>query len=104
MTYLETLYHLQCWEAAVQPCNETAELLLDLFDGQYDSPMFKPYQHLIEEYTKLVAKVIGDECEWLQYYQYDCNWGAKPMEVTMSDAEKIMLDSLPKLAKIISTP
>lgn len=104
MTYEETLFHLQCWEAAVQPCNETAELLIDLFNGQYDSRMFKPYQNLIEEYTKLVSKVIGDECEWLDYYQYDCNWGKKPLEVTMTNGEKILLDSLPNLATIISTP
>ena len=104
MTYEETLFQLQCWERAVRPCYESANRMIDLFDGQYDCPALQPFQNLIEEYTKLVGKQVNDQCGFLEYYQYECDWGNKPLEVTMTDGEKILLDSLPKLAKIICTP
>lgn len=55
---------------------------------------------LMDAYIELLSKNVGDENEWINYYIFECEFGKKPMEVTV-DKKKIKLDSLEKLWKII---
>jgi len=47
---------------------------------------------LLDDYTKLLAKQVGDKSEWIEYFLYDCDCGKIPLEVQNGNTFYIMRD------------
>ncbi len=57
---------------------------------------------LFDNYIELLESCFStSEGEWITYYVYDCDCGRSPKEVQVND-EKILLDSLEKLYKVLA--
>lgn len=94
-----TLEILTKWQEKVTNVIYSMDDLVDLLKCP-DAPLYEHVMKLLDAYTILVSQKVGDQYDWLGYYLCDCNLGNSPMEVLIDD-ERIILDSLEKLAYII---
>jgi len=51
-----------------------------LFGSDYSGDFFTSYHGLLDFTIQNVAKLIGDNGEWLMWYIYDNNWGSSCFE------------------------
>lgn len=49
-----------------------------------ESPLWAPVFRLWEAYTAEVSRRIGDQCEWLSWFELENEMGAKGHEVTVN--------------------
>lgn len=66
-----------------------------------DSKLMSPVFAIWEAYTAAVSELIGDEAEWLQWYELECDMGKRPKSVVLSNCE-LEVKTLRHLAKIIA--
>ena len=91
------------WMERVQGADAQLNAIGELFGClDYDAPLPAAIEGLISGYTKALGRVIGDECEWLEYFWIDCAFGANPLGVTPEKgAAEIKIDSPEAIAEVI---
>jgi hypothetical protein len=73
-----------------------------LFGTDHDSPMLKTINDLWDAYTVAVGQLVGDQDDWLQYFESECEMGREPREVVLKPGGKpIKLSSLKALERVI---
>ena len=66
------------WMERVQAANAQLVLLSDMTgDLNYDAPFPAAVEALIEGYTAALSQIIGDDGEWLEYFRFNCAFGAE---------------------------
>ena len=95
--------HISAWMESVQAANAQLILLIDMTgDLNYDAPLPRAIEALIDGYTAALSQIIGDECGWLEYFRYNCTFGANPMGVTPEKgAAEIHINSPEAIARVI---
>lgn len=66
-----------------------------------EAPIFNTIYELHSAYTNLVAERVGDKEKWLNYFQYECDMGEKPMLVICADAKEIILKDIDTLIEVL---
>lgn len=102
----ETLSLLQAWAAQQAALKEQTDLLERLTGAGPDSPLLTPVFEIWDAYTRLVAEKVGDTQNWLEYFEFDCEMGARPKEVSWPAPDGtgrivVCLDSLAALLKVL---
>jgi len=92
---------LKVWAEKIQTADAALDSIQKLFDSDYESPALKPICELMSAFTDAVSEIVGDECEWLDYYRHECQLGAHPL-MTKHDGLEIKMDSLDALLNVIS--
>jgi hypothetical protein len=94
---------IKAWMAAVQAANAQLILLGDMTGAlDYDAPLPRAIEALIEGYGAAVSRMVGDEGGWLEYFRIDCAFGDNPMAVIPeSGAAEIKIDGPESLARVI---
>lgn len=97
-----TLTHLTAW-ALLQKQKATLEdNLHKLFGTDHDSLALRTLTTLWESHTKAVGQLVGDECNWLDYFEHECDMGKSPGAYKKSHtARPVRISSLKSLARVI---
>ena len=95
--------HISAWMESVQAANAQLILLGDMTgDLNYDAPLPRAIEALIEGYGAAVARLVGDEGGWLEYFRVECRFGANPLGVKPeAGAEEIKIDGPEAIARVI---
>ena len=91
------------WAEAVQAADAQLILLGDMTGAlDYDAPLPRAIEALIEGYGAAVARLVGDEGGWLEYFRMECRFGVSPMSVIPeSGAAEIKINSPEAIARVI---
>lgn len=73
-----TLDHLTAWAALQKQKAGLEESLHKLFGTDHDSEALQRISRMWEAHTKAVGLLVDDECEWLSYFEYECDMGKSP--------------------------
>ena len=75
----DKLKALQVWEQVTKAVDTQLDDFEKLF-GFVESPFTDALFRMQSEYTEAVAKNVGDASDWLNWYQFDNDMGAKGYE------------------------
>ena len=95
------LRSLTRWAAHQKAWTSQVEALRELTGADYDSKLWLPICALWEDYTSFVSAEVGDEGEWLAYFENECQMGAHPTVITLDSKRKLRLSTLRDLATLL---
>ena len=94
---IEAITH---WQELVQAWERQSMTLWAVVGGDYGSPLGDSMEKIVEDYTALLAREIGDGQDWLQYWRLECEWGKRPRKVKIDGKERTIA-SVQDLAGVI---
>jgi len=104
-TQSEKLALLQAWQDNCKANDKLIDALeTALGASMADSPIFEQLYAGEHLHTNLLADVLGDGGEWLDYYRWECKLGLYSMTVWPDGDEAdttIELDSIESLLRVI---
>jgi hypothetical protein len=71
------------------------------WQAQYEAPIALAVGQMWDAYTAAVAREVGDENDWLEWYCWENDMGAKGLEVTSTSGEPIKVKTVAHLARVI---
>ena len=91
------------WSALVQEAESQINAIAEITAGylDYDAPLPCSVLALIDGYTAAIAKQIGDEGEWLNYFREECGYGSRPMSVLPDVRNTINITGPEAIAEVI---
>lgn len=101
MKTTEIVSHLEAWVAHHRAIEEVYQSLHKMTGAMPDCALLAPVYRLLDAYTEAISDVVGDKEEWLSWYAWDNDMGAKKLEVTIPGKKPFKADSLTKLARCI---
>lgn len=88
LTRSEALEYLKLWQK-LKGDNDLAYQLLKAATGcEPESPVAGAMFILFDAYTDLLAKLLGDESEWLSWYAWDNQMGKRGMSAGYTGSTK----------------
>ena len=96
----EVQEHLIRWAAHQKALTTQYEALQNLTGADCESPLLTAVFAVWAAYTVAVSEIVGDRNDFLQWYEYECQMGANPMEVTIGD-KTIKVRTIRQLATVI---
>ena len=102
MDRIEMLGELRRWELCWVHVEDQYRKLHDLFNAAPESGVCRAMFETFDLYTKMLGKMLGDQCAWLEWYCYDNNMGKGGLEVRVGDVEK-KICCLKDLAWVLTT-
>lgn len=91
---------LQHWMKTQKGLDDKVFAFMKLVDANSESPLISAIDAMSNSYTDLTARLVRDKCGWLDWFQFECEFGASPKEAVVEDV-RIEVDSLEKLAWVI---
>lgn len=88
------------WQELVQALECRLDALYELVGGDYGSPLGDGAQSVIDAYTALQSRELGDDQGWLDYWRFECEWGKRPRKVEI-DGKGRIIASVQDLAEVI---
>ncbi len=101
----ERLALLRDWELQQSRISELVDKLVDLFGLAPECVLFDTLWGTFNNYTELLAKILGDDSEWLDWYQYENGMGKKRGKVEWEEDGKkksVDVDSVRVLLALIN--
>lgn len=71
---------LQTWESTWKELLKQCDALSCLTGAEFAGPLFDAIFKLASEYTKAVAEIVGDDDEWMEWYEMDNEFGRRGFE------------------------
>lgn len=81
-----TLDHLTAWARLQKQKTQLEESLHKLFGTDHESEALQTINRMWDAHTKAVGLIVGDECAWLSYFEYECDMGKRPGSWSKSSA------------------
>lgn len=66
-----------------------------------EAPITLAMGRMWDAYTACLAREVGDESEWLEWYCWENEMGAKGLEVTSTSGKTIKVTTVAHLARVI---
>ena len=92
---------LQAWARRHAELQAQMDALAAPFGGTFDGPLFNAVWGTWNDYTQALSRIIGDDEDWLGWFESECDMGRKPQEVISSGGRKIKVRSVAQLARVI---
>lgn len=96
------LSKLEEWKAQQEHFQAAYKLFRDAFGAEPDAPAMDPLFKLWDAYTAAIGELVGDGEDWLSWYEYECDMGERPKEVSFPDGREIVVATLEDLAGLIA--
>lgn len=100
MTAAEMLPLLQAWAKRHAELSAPMDHLAAIFGGTFDGPLFDAVWGTWNDYTRTLSRLIGDENDWLQWFEAENDMGRKGLEAS-SFTRTIKVRTLRQLATVI---
>ena len=101
MTDEQTIARLEVWQAKCEALTAACDELNDLTGAMPDCRLLAPVHAVWDAYTDAVAELIGDTGDWLGWYAFECDMGARPKAVWLTDGSEITVSTLADLVTVI---
>jgi hypothetical protein len=98
----EMVLRLEAWADRQRKLTAQYEALQALTGADVECALLAPVWPIWTAYTVAVSELVGDENEWLQWYELECEMGRRPTEVTSTAGKKITVRTLRQLARVIA--
>ena len=98
----EIVKRLEAWAERQRKLDTQYAALKALTNADCEFALLKPVWDVWSAYTVAVSELIGDENEWLQWYEFECEMGRRPKEVTSLGGKTIKVRTLRQLARVIA--
>jgi hypothetical protein len=103
----EALKALQGWAALQAKLFGPVDQFMALTGTMPDSALLGPVFELWAAYTNTVAQKVGDNADWLSYFESECDMGATPRTVSWTaldgTKEELELATLEQLLYVITS-
>lgn len=91
------------WMERGKQLHKTQDEISALLMAAPEAPLFKAAWDCFSGYTRNLAKNIGDQDGFLEWFAWECEFGKKPMEVKFPNGEKLMVCGVADLVDAIIT-
>lgn len=98
----EIVKRLEAWADRQRHLQAQYEALRALTNADFECALLAPVWSVWSAYTVAVSELVGDENEWLQWYEQECDMGRRPKEVTSLGGKTIKVRTLRQLARVIA--
>lgn len=102
MTRKDILKHLIEWERVQKALDAQLDKLYDLTGSQPDSPLFDAIYAAAEAYTESVARIVGDDTRAMEWWQFECGFGERPLQAAIHGKPLKLISNLKQLAALIA--
>ena len=92
---------LQAWAERQKALRQQTEALLAVVGGDLESPLMRAVYDVWKGYSDAVSREIGDKCTWLEWFELECDMGARPKTVRFVDGTELEVANLADLAFVI---
>lgn len=101
MTAAQMLPLLTAWKRRHAELDAAMEMLAAPFGRSFDGPVFDAVWSTWNDYTTALSRIVGDDEDWLGWYETECDMGRKPKEVHSLGGSVIRVRTLQQLASVI---
>lgn len=101
MNKTEILKELQKWRDVQKTLDDQLDLFYDLIGAQPESPLLDAIYAVAEAHAKAVARLIGDNSEWLAWYKFENGWGENGLRAALGESDPQPINSLAQLVDLI---
>jgi hypothetical protein len=98
----QIVLRLEAWADRQRKLTAQYEALKALTGADCECELLKPVWSVWSAYTVAVSELVGDNNEWLQWYELECDMGRRPREVTSLGGKTIKVRTLRQLARVIA--
>jgi hypothetical protein len=98
----EIVIRLEAWAKRREALHAQYKELEALTGAHCECELLKPVWSIWGAYTVAVSELVGDQNEWLQWYELECDMGRKPKEVTSLGGKTVKVRTLRQLARVIT--
>ena len=102
MTIDQIVTRLEAWATRQRLLQAQMRQLQALTGAMPDCALLKPVYDVWGAYTVAVSELVGDTNEWLSWFEFECEMGARPMTVTSLVGKTITVRTLRQLARVIA--
>lgn len=89
------------WQARYEDWQAQYKALQALTQCGPEAPIALAMGSMWDAYTACLGREVGDENEWLDWYCWENDMGAKGMEVTSTSGKTIRVKTVAQLARVI---
>ncbi len=98
----EIVQKLEPWKARHDALMAQYDALKALAGTPPDCALWAAIFDVWSAYTQAVSEQVGDDGEWLQWYELECDMGRKPMDAKSDTGVTLRVRTLRQLARAIS--
>jgi len=99
---MSTVKRLELWKRKYIEFTEVYDAFNKLTGAMPDCELMAPIFAIWEAYTESVSELVGDNYEWLKWYEYECDMGKEPKEALLSNNQWIEVKTIEDLAILIA--
>ena len=92
---------LQAWARRHAEIEAQMSALAAIFGRSFDGPLFDAVWGTWNDYTRALSRIVGDDEDWLQWFESECDMGKRPQTVISNGGRKIRVCSVAQLARVI---
>lgn len=96
---------LDKWQARMIEADTNLDALMSMMMASPESDFFGAMYAMMGAYTEAIARIVGDDCDWLSWWWLDCAFGSSGCrEITMQrehGGEPRQIDTTEDLAKLL---
>lgn len=98
----EIIARLTVWQSIHQEANDQIGVLYKSFGAAPDSPLIDSIYRLMDEDTKKLAELVGDDTGSIVWFETECELGKSPNMAAPPCGEFRLIVDIDKLADLIA--
>lgn len=98
---MSTVKRLELWKMKYVEFMDVYDAFNKLTGIMPDCELMKPVFAIWDSYTEAVAELVGDNYEWLKWYEYECDMGKDPKEARFPLCQWVDVKTIEDLAILI---
>lgn len=92
---------LKEWQTCGLALYEAQDAAYKAIGSSFDSPFWEVIFAAWKSYTRAVAELVGDDGEWLDWFDCECDLGRRPKLATLSNGKAVCVKTVQQLAGAI---
>jgi hypothetical protein len=101
MKHSEIVSILQAWMEKHRAVEAQLDKLYAVTYSDPGSPLHDAIYLVMDAHTKAVSRIVGDESEWLTWFEHECEFGERPKEAGWETGRMTKVRTIKQLARLI---
>lgn len=94
---------LEAWAERQRLLDAQIDRLRALTGAPPDCDLLTPIYDVWGAYTVAVSELVGDDNEWLSWFELECEMGRRPMTAQSLGGREVKVRTLRQLARVIAS-
>lgn len=99
----ESVQLIEQWVESAKKIEIPLDKMSDIFMASPENELSSSVWLMFDKYTQSLAKLIGDEDGWLDWFAWDCDFGRNAKEMTFPNGETLLVVGAGDLIDAIKT-